>query len=286
MALYRDFDTQEAIDAQYQVERSVPDMAPYAAYFTSESERVCRELEPVQGIAYGPSVEETLDVFPAREPGAPVLLFVHGGYWRAFSNRDFNFVAAGPHARGWAVVTTNYALCPKVSLAEITRQTRAAVKWVWQNITACNGDPRRIVIAGHSAGGQQAAMMLATDWAGDYAMPAEPFAGAIAVSGLFDLRPLRYSFVQPMLQLDDGLIVRESPLQHVRPCATPMLVTVGGDEPGEFRRQSAEYYDAWLAAGNHGELWEQPGRNHFMAIDDFLDPDSPLCERLDALLDR
>ncbi len=284
MSLYRDFPTQESIDAEYEIERTVPDMAPYARFFVEESQRVCDALRPVQGVPFGPTVDEYLDIFPAGRPGAPVLVFIHGGYWRAFSNREFNLVAAGPVARGWTVVTTNYSLCPKVGLGEITRQSRAAIKWIHQHIAEYNGDPERIVVAGHSAGGQQVGMLLATDWAGAYAMPEHPFAGAIAISGLFDLRPLRYSFVQPMLQLDGDTIERESPLFHVRATPAPILVTVGGDEPGEFRRQSAEYFGAVTAAGNHAELWEQPGKNHFYAIDGFLDADSPLCERLDGLL--
>lgn len=284
MALYRDFQTQAEIDAQYDAARTVPDMAAVAELLAANSARIGRALPRHAGLAYGPTRDEVLDVFPAARPGAPVLVFIHGGYWRAYSNRDFNLVAAGPAARGWTVVTTNYSLCPKVGIAEITRQSRAAVKWVHDNIAGYNGDPARICVAGHSAGGQQIGMLLATDWAGEYALPESPFAGAVAVSGVFDLRPLRYSYLQPLLQLDGDLVERESPIDNVRRCAAPLLVTAGAGETSELQRQSRAYHRAWTAAGNRGELWLQPAANHFDTVTAFMDPDSALCERLQALI--
>ena len=105
----------------------------------------------------------------------------------------------------------------------------------------------------------------------------DPLAAAVLVSGIYDLQPLRYSYLQPQIQLDDGIIRRNSPLFTVRPCATPALITWGAAESDEFARQSASYHQAWQSAGNRSELQPQPGAHHLSAIHGFEDPASPLC---------
>ena len=146
-----------------------------------------------------------------------------------------------------------------------------------RNIEAYGADPKRVTIAGHSAGAHLAAMCLETAWQEDYGLHNDPLAGAVLVSGIYDLSPLRYSLLQPQLQLDDGVIRRNSPLFRVRRCATPALVTWGTKESAEFRRQSDAYLAAWRAAGNRGERSPQEGRNHLDAIYGFEDPTSELC---------
>ncbi|MFO1274057.1 MAG: alpha/beta hydrolase [Rubrivivax sp.] len=277
-ALYRQFATQAEIDAQYDVEKSVPDFTVYARHYIEESRLARHRLRCSLDVPYGPTRDETLDIFPAAAPGAPVFVFIHGGYWRMLSSKEFSCVALGLHELGITTVVVNYALCPKVTVDEITRQMRAAVAWVLRRIDRHGGDQSRVVLGGHSAGGHLTAMCLQTDWAGDYGLPPDPLAGAVMVSGLFDLRPLRWSNMQPALQLDDGVIQRNSPLFHVRPCRTPALISWGADEPDEFRRQSDDFLAAWQAAGNRARRWPQEGRNHFDAIYGFEDPKSPLAQ--------
>ena len=284
MKLYRDFESQEALDAQYDVEQNVPDFMLYAEQFVAASAQARDTLPCHLGVRFGPTLDETLDIFPAADRNAPILVFIHGGYWRLLTSSEFDFVATGPVQRGMTVVVTNYSLCPKVTISEITRQSRAALAWLANTELEFNGDRERIYVSGHSAGGQQTARLLATDWAGDYGLPTDIIKGGIAISGLFDLRPLRYSFVQPKLLLTHDVIERESPQFHIPESAPPLLVSVGGDEPGEFRRQSRDFHAAWTAAGLDGGYWEQAGKNHFTAIEGFLDPASELCERLSAFI--
>ena len=174
---------------------------------------------------------------------------------------------------------TNYSLCPKVSVTEITRQSRAAMAWLHQHIAGYNGDPNRIFVAGHSAGGHQVAMLALTDWPGEYGLPADLIKGGIPISGLFDLRPFRYSWLQPKLLLTHEVIEQQSPLFHIPPQGPlpPMLVTLGGDESAEFHRQSAVFVDAWRASGADARTFDQPGKDHITAIAGFEDGDSPLC---------
>ena len=278
--LYRDFESRAEIDAEYDVERSVPDFMHYARQYAEGSAAARRTLDARLGLRYGPTLAEYLDVFPAARRGAPVLVFLHGGYWRILSARDFSFVASGPVAAGVTVAVVNYALCPTVTLDEIARQTRAAIVWLWRHARAHNGDPERIHVCGHSAGGQLTAMAALTEWERDYGLPLDVVKSGIPISGLFDLEPLRHSFLQDDLRLDDALIARNSPQRLVRPVPVPLLVTGGGDESAELLRQSEDFLGAWTGAGNRGVRLAQPGRNHFTAITGFADPGSVLCREV------
>jgi arylformamidase len=209
-----------------------------------------------------------------------VFVFIHGGYWRALSSKEFSGVALGLHAQGITTVVINYALCPRVTIDEIVRQTRAALAWTLRNIQNYGGDPARVSIGGHSAGGHLTAMALQTAWAEDYGLPQDPFVAALPFSGLFDIEPLRFSYLQPQIQLDDGIIRRNSPAFMVRPCKTPIWITWGGAESTEFARQSELYHQAWIAAGNTSELRAVPGANHFTVIGGLEDGDSEVCRWL------
>ena len=278
--LYRDFETRAQIDAEYDVERSVPDFMHYARQYVDGSAAARKTLEARLGLRYGPTLDEYLDVFPASRPNAPILVFLHGGYWRILSARDFSFIASGPVAAGVTVAVVNYSLCPAVTLDEIVRQTRAAIAWLWRNAREHNGDPESIHVSGHSAGGQLTAMAALTEWERDYGLPRAVVKSGIPISGLFDLEPLRHSFLQDDLRLDDALIARNSPRFLVRTVPVPMLVTCGGDESAEFLRQSEDFLETWIGAGNPGTRLAQPGRNHFTAITGFADPQSALCREV------
>ena len=282
--LYRDFATRAEIDAEYDVERSVPDFMHYARQYADGSEAARRTLDSRLGLRYGPTLDEHLDVFPAARRNAPILVFLHGGYWRILSARDFSFVASGPVAAGVTVAVVNYSFCPAVTLDEIVRQTRAAIAWLWRHGREHNGDPENIHVCGHSAGGQLTAMAVLTEWERDYGLPREVVKSGIPISGLFDLAPLRHSFLQNDLRLDDSLLARNSPQFLVRPVPVPLLVTCGGDESAEFLRQSEDFLDAWIGAGNRAVRFAQPGRNHFTAITGLADPDSALCREVFAIM--
>jgi arylformamidase len=282
LPLYHAFTTQAQIDAQYNPSLGLADATAPGRHYVALAERARASLPHTADVAYGPTLAETLDIFPAapRSDGrpAPVFVFLHGGYWRALSSKEFSGVALGLHARGITTVVVNYALCPAVTIDEITRQCRAAVAWVLRQIQHHGGDPARVALGGHSAGGHLTAMCLQTRWAEDYGLPADPLAGAVLISGLYDLAPLRYSCLQPAIQLDDGTIRRQSPAFAVRPCATPVWVTWGGAESTEFARQSATYHQAWQAAGNTGTLAPIDGADHFTVLHGLAEADSALCD--------
>lgn len=278
--LYREFASQAQFDAQYNPSIALSDPAAPGRQFVQRAQHARAAYRCTLDVPFGPTREETLDIFPADAPKAPVFVFIHGGYWRALSSKEFSWVATGLQALGITTVVTNYALCPRVTIDEITRQTRAALAWVLRNIQHHGGDPSRVAIGGHSAGGHLTAMALQTAWEADYGLPQDPFAGALLFSGIYDIEPLRYSYLQPQIQLDDRTIRRNSPAFSARPCSTPAWITWGGAETTEFARQSALFDAAWKAQGNTAQLQAIPGANHFTVIDGFMSPDSAVCQWL------
>lgn len=206
-----------------------------------------------------------------------MLLFIHGGYWHSLSSKEFSFVAQGPVSEGVTTVVMNYALCPNVTIDEIVRQSRAVVAWLSDNAEQYGGDSDRIHVSGHSAGGHLTAMLLATDWEAEYGKPSDVIEGACSISGLFDLEPFPYTWLQPKLQLTWGQVRRNSPIRHIPDTAPPLILTYGGEEPPEMGRQSEDFLDTWSEAGLEGQYLPQPDDNHFTAIEGFLDPESPLC---------
>jgi arylformamidase len=285
MPLYRTFATQEEIDREYDVEQMVPDFRIFARQFIEGSARARAELAIRPDVRFGPTLDEYVDLFLPVRKAAPIFVFIHGGYWRMLSAKEFGLVAPGPVARGFAVAVSNYALCPKVRIEEITRQSRATIAWLYRHAREFDADPERIFVAGHSAGGQQVGMLLATDWAGEYGLPPDIIKGAIAISGLFDLTPLRYSWLQPKLLLDHETIARQSPQFNLPRMAPPLILSVGEAESAEFHRQSRSYMEAMRARGLRVEWLDQPGCNHFTAITGFAERDSILCRALGALAD-
>lgn len=276
--MYRHLATQDDIDRAYNPRLGVPDVESWFAGWARRSEEARQRLGGRLGLPYGPTLAEYVDVFPATRPDAPVHVFLHGGYWRAFSARDFSFVAEGPAARGVCTVVVNYALCPAVSITEIVRQCRAALAWTWAHIGEYGGDRTRITVSGHSAGGHLTARLLATAWQRDYGIPDGVVKAALPISGLFDLEPLRWSWLQPTLQLSGAEILDQSPMRHLHTVPVPLAVAVGGKESDEFRRQSAEY-----AAATGGTLLEIEGRHHFDILDDLASPYGKLWRAIESL---
>jgi arylformamidase len=251
------------IDAAYNLRLLVSDSERHVRGWGERSAQA-REHQPHRlSVPYGPTLDEVLDIFPSCQPDAPIHVFFHGGYWCMLSARDFSFLAPVGREAGWCTVVVNYALCPKVTIGEIVRQARASIAWIHRNAASFGGDPARIVVSGHSAGGHLVGRLLATDWSSVYGLPAATIKAGLPISGLFDLDPMRWSWLQAKLQLSEDDVARESPMRHLPPSAIPQVAAVGAAESAEFRRQSNEYAGALAIP-----YLEIGGRHHFDVLDD------------------
>jgi arylformamidase len=261
------------LDAQYNNRARVADAAAILARWASASAQA-RDGSPDKqlDLRYGEGPGETLDVFPAAAPAAPVLVFVHGGYWRALDKSDHSFIAPSFVADGVTVVVPNYALCPAVTIEQIAMQMVRAVAWTWRYISAHGGDPSRIALAGHSAGGHLAAMLLACRWkqVGDD-LPQQPLSGALSISGLYDLEPVRRTpFLQGDLRLTPAQVARLSPAFFPRPRGGTLYATVGANESDEFLRHNQLIRDQWGPSAV--PVCETvPGSDHFTVLESLVD---------------
>ncbi len=267
------------LEAQYNNRALFPDHVQVFERWRAASALARRESPAQLDIRYGDGPRETLDVFPAPTAGAPVLVFIHGGYWRSLDKSDHSFLAPSFNADGAMVVLPNYALCPAVSIEQITLQMAAAVAWVWRHAAEYGGDPTRIALAGHSAGGHLATMLLSCRWrdlAAD--LPAQPVQGALSISGLYDLEPVRHaSFVQTDLRLTPASVARLSPAFFPRPKGAKLYAAVGLDESDEFRRQTRLIRDVWGPTAV--PVCETvPGADHFTVLTGLADPAARLHE--------
>jgi len=268
------------LDAQYNNRARVPEAVAILARWAKAS-AVARDGSPAKrlDVRYGDGPNETLDVFPAARPGAPILFFVHGGYWRALDKSDHSFVAPSFVADGATVVVPNYALCPSVTIEDIALQMTRALAWTWRHAAEFGADASRIAVAGHSAGGHLAAMLLSCRWkqVGED-LPLAPLSGALAISGLYDLEPVRLTlFLQDDLRLTPSQVARLSPAFFPRPKGGKLFTTVGGDESEEFLRHNQLIRDQWGPTAV--PVCETvSGMNHFTVLESLVDPAGRLHE--------
>lgn len=279
------------LEGMYNNLARVKDHPAYFERWARESAQARDTLPSRIDLSYGDGPNETLDIFPAPVPDAPVLVFIHGGYWRAMDKSQHSFIAPAFNDRGVCVVVPNYALCPgpveqPVTVPGILLQMVRALAWTWRHVAAYGGDPSRITVAGHSAGGHMAAALLACDWkavAPD--LPAHLVRNALSISGLYDLRPLqRTPFLENVLHLTDADALRASPALWPAPSRGQLYAVAGGSESPEFIRHNAMIREAW--GRNTVPVCEVlPGLNHFGVVDAIADPAHALHQHAVQLLE-
>ncbi len=275
------------LDRMYNNRALVPECVTHFAHWRSASAQVRAEHRCFQDVAYGTGLNESLDIFPAAsagEGGAPVFVFIHGGYWRALDMADHSFIAPAFTAQGAHVVVPNYALCPVVSVSHITLQMVKAVAWVWRNIHRFGGDRNRIVVVGHSAGGHLAAMLMACQWqrhAKD--LPEHVVHKALSISGLFELESIAATPFLADLHLTPAEALRNSPAYMPAPDSGTLYSVVGGAESEEFLRHNQLIQQAW---GKERVPVSEAlaGLNHFSVLESLVQPGARLHSLASELL--
>ncbi len=258
-------------EREYNPRLLVPDAARTFERWPFLAAETRRLHPPLADIRYGDHPREVLDLF--RVEGATgTVLFIHGGYWRAFSKDEHSWVADGFRDHGLSVALLNYPLCPDVTLADIVRSTRTAFAKLYRDVLT-PAERGRIVVTGHSAGGYLSALHLATPWA-DWGLPDHPLAGVVPISGVFALAPLIDTTMNDTIRLDLAAAGELSLTGKPWRSRAPLTFVVGGDESAEFHRQSDDLAGSWSELSP--TLLDIAGRNHFDVIDDLVQPGSEL----------
>jgi arylformamidase len=265
-------------EREYNARAAIPEHPQIFARWAEQAAITRRLRACLIDLPFGETAAERLDYFPTREEAAPLLVFIHGGYWRSLDKSDFSWLAPPFVQHGVALALLNYGLAPATPIEDIVRQQIAALAWLYRNGDRLGFDPDRIVVAGHSAGAHLTAMMMAALWpvvADD--LPATLVKAGLAISGIYDLAPLiRAPFVNVDLRLDAKRARTLSPV-HMPPATdAPLITAVGALESSEFRRQNALIGRAWKA--NISRAIPMARTNHLTVVDELANPGSVLFD--------
>ncbi len=282
-SFYRTLNKDE-LEFHFEPRTAVPEHPRFRAERGKVSARVRGSLKSFFDVPYGTSPRESLDIFPAEAPGSPVLVYIHGGYWRGGSKEDNSFLAETFVQAGATVVVLGYDLCPRVTVTDIVRQTRAAVAWIYRHISDYGGDPSRLFLSGSSAGGHLVAMALAYDWQKMERLPADLIKGSIAITGVYDLEPVLHVSANQEIKLNPGSARENSPLLNLPMIRSPILIVVGQDEPAGWKKMSQDYYAVCKKSGLDCEYMEVAGTHHFSVSWQLSDPASQLCRAIFRLM--
>ena len=279
MNVFRDYDA-EALEKQYNARASIPDH-PQIFQRWKEASAVARAKSPKVrlDLRFGKNPKETLDFFPTDAKNPPLVMLIHGGYWRSLDKSDFSDKAQALVAAGASVAVVNYDLCPEVTVGDIVDEMRRAAAWLWNNAADLGVDRGRFQAIGHSAGGHLAAALLTTDWPKfDAALPAGMVRSGLLVSGLYDLEPLRHVSMHQDLRMTADQAKAWSPVLTPPPAKVSVAAVWGALETDEFRRQTEELAAAWGKAGTAVSTEAIPDRHHLNVIDDLGKPGSRLLQ--------
>ncbi len=272
------------LEAQYNARAAVPEHVEIQADWQRRSERLRATRDCKLDLAYGDGERHKLDLFTTDAGNGPLQMFLHGGYWQRGDRRANHFVAEGLCAHGVNVAMVGYDLCPSVTLDDIVGQVRAALAWLWRNAERLGFDADRIQVCGHSAGGHLTAMLMATHWPDQGAdLPVHLIHSGLAISGLYELDPLRHTSLNEALAMDAETAGRNSPALLPATGSAPLIAAVGGLESAEFHRQAATLAQRWRERSGTVEILEVPGTNHFTILER-LAREGALLERALALL--
>ena len=255
-----------SLDKAYNNAAAVANSAALVAAWERRSAILRRQYSGTLDLSYGPRPRNRIDFLKSGAPAAPTLIFLHGGYWQMRSKEAFTFVASGPLSAGINVALVGYTLAPEISIDEMVAEIRRALDWLVSGLPALGADPSKIFLSGWSAGAHLAAV----------AMDHPSVRGCVAISGIYDLEPMRHCYVNDKLGLDEDAARRNSPIRQQSSPALPLAIVVGGAEAPLMYQQSADYAAERANRGLPVAFHEIPGADHFSILEDMERADGRL----------
>jgi len=262
------------LSAAYNNNAAVPGGSDTVAGWAADSATLRAARPDGLDLPYGPAPRQAWDLFPAASAEAPCLVFIHGGYWQKNSREGFSCIVEGALARGWSAALPSHTLAPQASMTDIAAEMQRALDWL-QAEGPAHGIAGPVILSGWSAGGHLAGL-----FAGHPRVHA-----ALAISGIFDLEPIRGTGLNDALQLTEQEIAAYSP-QRLPPVETPVTIAYGAAELPELRRQSEEFHALRAAGGKTGALLALEGERHFSILETLRRPGGALLQAVEALLGR
>ena len=282
-------DAQLKRDAAYNNRWAVPDHQGDLDRWATDSAAVRNSVRCDLDIAYGNGERETLDILhPDTDGPAPLIVFLHGGYWLSMTKDSYSFIGENFVKKGAAFAAIGFGLCPDISLAAMVDQVERAILHLWDNSESYGFDRDRFYLAGHSSGGHLAAMVLGGDVSGNPSVPPETFKASVIVSGLFDLAPIAATYINNYIRLDDAGVETLSPLSHVPPTGKqmgPLILGTGENELSEYFLHQSRYASAWIENGHQLEMCDAAGYQHFDVPYDLANADGALHKAFTKLID-
>ncbi|CAN0479748.1 unnamed protein product [Laminaria digitata] len=281
-------------DAAYNNRWAVPDHQADLDRWAADSAAFRKSARCDLDIAYGDGARETLDIFypeaggPEGNRRAPLIVFLHGGYWLSMTKDSYSFIGENFVRQGAAFAVIGFGLCPDITLAKMVGQVERAIGYLWENAESHGFDRDRFYLAGHSSGGHLAAMLLGGGVSGNPPVPPETFKASVIVSGLFDLAPIAATYINNYIQLDDTDVETLSPLCHVPPADKkmgPLILGTGEHELAEYFLHQSRYAAAWVENGHELQMCDAAGYQHFDVPSDLANADGGLHQAFSQLID-
>ena len=280
--------SQEQLDIAYDQSFWAPQMAELEAHDSTASAMV-RQTMPPRTQQYGLDAQDLIDIFappsaaPSGAPGAPVLVFIHGGAWTRNTRQDASFAAPTLVGRGAAYLAPDFGSLKTLRLPDMVEKCRHALEWTVRNAATFGGDPAKVFLAGHSSGAHLAACVLITDWK-SRGLPADAIKDALLMSGMYDLYPVLLSSRGSFLHVTAEEQAAFSPMRHLDKIARPVAISLADEDSPEFKRQSAVFADALQGMGRLASRTVVFNANHFQEDDKLGQADSEVSRALFSLM--
>lgn len=269
----------------YRIRSFVADFDAISAEIVARSRALAARSMIWSGSAYGEGARERIDILlpPNLRAGAPIHMFIHGGYWRSGDKADYACVAAPVLAAGGIAAIVEYDLMPKARLATLVGQVRRAVAWLASQAPGLGADPARLTVSGHSAGAHLASYLAATG-VGEANSPATPIAGLLLVSGIYDLSGIPDSFLKDEAQMTVAEARAWSPLTAHQQAGSKRIIALGAEETPPFHDQAHRLHRLYRSVGADTGLMVLPGLNHMNVVLGLADPGHALGQALADLV--